>query len=371
MDARHPAVEGLGVRQFQGRYAGKRVLLTGHTGFKGSWLACWLAQLGAEVTGYALDPDAMPNHWDLLDAPATDIRGDVRELSPLMDAFARSRPEVVFHLAAQTLVRQSYGDPLNSWSSNVMGTANVLEACRRTPGVRAVVVITTDKVYANREWPWGYRENDTLGGHDPYSASKAACEMVVDSYRKAFWHAPDAPLVASARAGNVIGGGDWAADRLVPDLVRAVTAGVPLEIRHPQATRPWQHVLECLSGYLMLGERLLAGDRACADAWNFGPAHADNRRVGDILAALARHWPELRWQAGPPSPLHEAGLLQLDCARAHSALGWQPVLGLDEALALTAQWYRHHHATGQAQTRAQLDHYLAAAQAAGARWITP
>lgn len=357
--------------QFNGRYAGSRVLLTGHTGFKGSWLTSWLQALGAQVTGYALDPEGTPNHWDLLAQPATDLRGDIRDLPALTDAFAQSRPEIVFHLAAQTLVRQSYGDPLNSWSSNVMGTANVLEACRRTPGVRAVVVVTTDKVYANQEWPWGYRENDALGGHDPYSASKAACEIVADSYRKAYWHGPDAPLLATARAGNVIGGGDWAQDRLIPDFVRALDAGKPLEIRHPQSTRPWQHVLECLSGYLMLGERLLAGDRACAQAWNFGPAQEDNRRVGDILAALGQYWPALRWQAAPPSGLHEAGLLQLDCSRARTQLGWQPALTLDDALAMTAEWYRHHHQTGAALTRPQLERYVAAAQAAGCQWVTP
>lgn len=363
-------MENVGIRQFEGAYAGVRAVVTGHTGFKGSWLAAWLGSLGARVTGLSLPPSMEPNHWDLLAQDIDDVRGDVRDAGQVAAAFARTQPEIVFHLAAQTLVRESYSDPLNSWSTNVMGTANVLQACRLTPSVRAVVVVTTDKVYANREWHWGYRENDALGGHDPYSASKAACEILVDSYRKSFWGRDKPVLVASARAGNVIGGGDWAADRLVPDLVRAVYEHRTVEIRSPAATRPWQHVLDCLSGYLMLGQKLLAGDSTYADSWNFGPVAEDNRTVAQLLGSLNQHWSDLAWTATPSAGPHEAGLLLLDCAKARQVLGWRPVLQLDDALAMTANWYRHHHRTGQALSLAQLRQYVEKAAQTGARWAS-
>lgn len=251
-----------------------------------------------------------------------------------------------------------------------MGTANVLELCRSTPSVRAVVVITTDKVYVNNEWPWGYRENDRLGGHDPYSASKAACEILAESYRKSFLQEPGAPLMATARAGNVIGGGDWSEDRLIPDLIRAVERCTSLEIRSPHATRPWQHVLECLSGYLLLGQRLLEGHKTFAEAWNFGPSSEDNRSVSQVLAELQRFWPQLAWSVlASPQP-HEANLLYLDCSKARSQLQWAPVWSLEEGIAMTADWYRKHHATGQAVTLAQLSEYLRAAQATGAKWVS-
>ncbi|MNQ20455.1 CDP-glucose 4,6-dehydratase [compost metagenome] len=364
-------MEKMGVTQFGGAYEGTRVLVTGHTGFKGSWLAAWLDQLRARVTGLSLDSATEPNHWDLLPVDALDLRGDVRDRQTVLDSMAQARPEIVFHLAAQTLVRESYGNPLTSWSTNVMGTANVLEACRLTPSVRAVVIITTDKVYANREWHWGYRENDELGGHDPYSASKAACEILVESYRKSFWSSDKRVLVASARAGNVVGGGDWAPDRLVPDLVRAVREGRALEVRSPAATRPWQHVLDCLSGYLMLGQQLLAGNARFADSWNFGPAAQDNRSVAELLGMLTCHWPELAWKAQPSNGPHEAGLLLLDCAKARQALGWNPALQLDDALAMTAHWYRHHHQSGLALTQEQLRQYVDKAASAGCGWVKP
>ncbi len=362
-------MEEMGLNPFGGAYKGARVFLTGHTGFKGSWLAAWLDQLHAQVTGLSLAPSGPLNHWNLLRTRTIDVRGDVRDAETVVSAMAQAQPEIVFHLAAQTLVRESYGDPLNSWSTNVMGTANVLEACRRTPSVRAVVIVTTDKVYANREWHWGYRENDTLGGHDPYSASKAACEILVDSYRKSFWNAGTPVLIASVRAGNVIGGGDWAQDRLVPDLVRAVYEGRALDVRSPSATRPWQHVLDCLSGYLMLGQRLLAGDPAFSASWNFGPAAEDNRSVAELLGRLAQHWPDLAWKAQPSSGPHEAGLLLLDCAKARQSLGWRPALPLDDALEMTADWYRRHHETGSASTSEQLRQYVEQAARAGCHWV--
>lgn len=358
------------MKPFNNLYRGCRALVTGHTGFKGSWLVAWLHQLGAEVTGLSLPPETEPNHWDLLSVKANDLRGDIREFSVVQAAFEQSQPEIVFHLAAQALVRRSYRDPLESWSSNVMGTANVLEMCRHTPTVRAVVLITTDKVYANQEWPWGYRENDQLGGHDPYSASKAACEILVDSYRKSFMHERDAPLLATARAGNVIGGGDWSEDRLVPDLVRAVRADTSLEVRSPSATRPWQHVLECLSGYLLLGQHLLEGRSAFAKAWNFGPAPEDNRTVAEVLACLQRYWPALTWNVSSAPQPHEANLLYLDCAKARSQLQWTPVWSLDDALKVTADWYRHHHSTGKALTHEQLAWYLDSARTVNCSWAS-
>ncbi|CAI8767287.1 CDP-glucose 4,6-dehydratase [Pseudomonas marginalis] len=357
------------MKQFGDVYRGRRILLTGHTGFKGSWMAAWLAELGAEVTGLGLNPESSPDHWSLLNTPALDLRGDIRDAACVRAAFDQSQPEIVFHLAAQALVRRSYRAPLESWSTNVMGTANVLEACRLTPSVQAVVVITTDKVYANKEWPWGYRENDPLGGHDPYSASKAASELVVESYRKSFCSGTNGPLIASARAGNVIGGGDWSEDRLVPDLVRSITASSPLEIRSPESTRPWQHVLECLSGYLLLGQHLLQADKAVATAWNFGPAAQDNRTVAQVLCGLQTYWPELAWHTTATAQPHEANLLYLDCAQARSRLNWQPVWSLEEGLKMTADWYRHQASTGQAITLEQLTRYIDAASRAGCVWI--
>ncbi|WP_043310836.1 CDP-glucose 4,6-dehydratase [Pseudomonas sp. ML96] len=357
------------MKLFGDLYRGRKVLLTGHTGFKGSWLAAWLTELGAEVTGLSLEPNTSPAHWSLLDCSVTDIQGDIRDANLVAQVFHQTQPEIVFHLAAQALVRRSYQDPLESWSTNVIGTANVLEACRSTTSVRAVVVITTDKVYSNNEWPWGYREVDRLGGYDPYSASKAASELVVESYRKSFFSCEGAPLIASARAGNVIGGGDWSKDRLVPDLVRALASKQPLEIRSPQATRPWQHVLDCLSGYLLLGQRLLMADRTVADAWNFGPAVDDNRTVAEVLGGLQTHWPQLSWHCPASVQPHEANLLYLDCAKAHAHLHWKPVWAISDSLAMTAQWYQQHHLSGQAITINQLQHYIEAARRAGCVWV--
>ena len=354
--------------QFGGTYQGRRVLVTGHTGFKGSWLSLWLEQLGAKMTGVALAPITTPSHWNLLDLDVNSRTIDIRDRAALGGAVAEAEPEIVFHLAAQPLVRRSYVDPCETWSTNVMGTVNLLDACRHTPGVKAVVVITTDKCYENREWAWGYRENDALGGYDPYSASKAGAELVTASYRSAFFKHGHGPLVASARAGNVIGGGDWSDDRLIPDLVRAVARGQSLEIRSPRATRPWQHVLESLSGYLLLGERLLAGDEAFSGPYNFGPEQEGNRSVEDVLTRLRSHWPELAWNVSSAEQPHEANLLYLDSAKSRGQLRWQPVWGLDSALKATADWYREFYASGNAASREQLAQYVAAARAAGVPW---
>ncbi|MGH8555996.1 MAG: CDP-glucose 4,6-dehydratase, partial [Methylococcales bacterium] len=284
-------LESLAVNLFGDCYRGRRVLLTGHTGFKGSWLALWLRHLGAEVTGLALAPATTPNHWDMLGLDISEHRIDIRDAGAMQRAALEARPNIVFHLAAQPLVRRSYRDPLETWSTNVMGTANLLEACRKISGLQTIVAVTTDKCYLNQEWPWGYRETDPLGGHDPYSASKAGAELVAASYRASFFHGENTPLLATARAGNVIGGGDWLEDRLVPDLIRALTKNETLEIRSPGATRPWQHVLDSLSGYLLLGQKLLECRQDFAEAWNFGPDPESNRTVAEVLAGLSKHWP--------------------------------------------------------------------------------
>jgi CDP-glucose 4,6-dehydratase len=327
-------------------WGGKRVLLTGHTGFKGGWLSLWLQQKGAEVCGVALPPLPGPNLFQAA-AVASGMRsvlGDIRDVDLLTRVFAEHRPEVVFHLAAQPLVRSSYQDPLGTYSTNVMGTANVLEAARRTEGVRAIVAITTDKCYENREWDWPYRETDRLGGYDPYSNSKACAELVVSAYRNSFFNPAEysrhGVALATARAGNVIGGGDWAEGRLIPDMMRAYTAGEPVRIRSPHAVRPWQHVLEPLRGYLAVAESLCDG-AANGQAWNFGPEQSDARPVEWIVRELAGIWGEgARWELEQVVQPHETRVLKLDCSKTAARLGWRPELRLRDALAMTAVWYR-------------------------------
>ena len=333
---------------FGGFYLGKRVLVTGHTGFKGGWLALWLHELGAIVHGYALNPPTEPSLFEsagIGTALASDTRADLADLAQLQAALDNAKPEVVFHLAAQPLVRASYRDPLGTLATNVMGTAHLLEAVRATRTVRAVVLITTDKVYENCEWAYPYRELDPLGGHDPYSASKAAAEIVAASYRSSFFEGETShpACVATARAGNVIGGGDWASDRLVPDCVRAFTKNEPVRLRFPQAVRPWQHVLEPLTGYLQLAQRLFAPDGAkFAKAWNFGPDASGDATVGEIAEATARLWGGGAGVERAPSTdtSHEAGLLRLDSTLARTELGWKPRWSLEQALMQTVTWYQ-------------------------------
>lgn len=326
-------------------WEGKRVLLTGHTGFKGSWLALWLRELGAEVTGFALDPATEPSLFELarVGSDIKDVRGDLRDLGALLEVVADAQPEIVLHLAAQPLVREAYRDPLGTYSSNVIGTLNLLEAIRQVGGVRSVVLVTTDKVYANQEWPWPYRENEALGGHDPYSSSKACCELLAQSYTASFFspasHAEHGLALATARAGNVLGGGDFAAERLIPDVLKAWSAGEPVTLRYPQAVRPWQHALEPLAGYLLLAHRLYTRGPEFSGAWNFGPAEGDMCSVGDVVGHLARQWPDAPGVRVEASELHEAGVLRLDSGRARQLLGWRTRWSLRECLEHTLQWH--------------------------------
>jgi len=328
-------------------WRGKKVLLTGHTGFKGSWMSLWLEQLGAEVTGYSLPPPTTPSLFESASVASgmRSITGDVCDAPFLKQAMAECKPEVVFHMAAQSLVRVSYEDPILTYQTNVMGTAILLEAVRTAESVRAVVVITTDKCYENRNWVWGYREVDRLGGHDPYSNSKACAELVVSAYRDSFFEAPVGnarPVaLASARAGNVIGGGDWARDRLLPDAIRSFADGKTLKIRYPQATRPWQHVLEPLRGYIMLAQSLYERGSAFASAWNFGPKPGDAQPVRWIVEKIISAWDSpATWEIDGGDHPHEAQVLQLDWSKAAQQLGWHPALDLTDALTMTVDWYR-------------------------------
>lgn len=352
-------------------YRKKRVLVTGHSGFKGSYLSWWLSRLGAEVGGLALPPETDPNHLTLLGSELTFADScwcDLRDEAGLGGAFDRFQPDIVFHLAAQPLVRRSYAEPAATFAVNVMGTVNVLEAIRRTHSVRAAVIVTSDKCYENRERREGYREDEAMGGHDPYSASKGCAELVTSSYRRAFFHDGRA-LVASGRAGNVIGGGDWAADRLVPDLVRAAVSGTPAIIRNPDAVRPWQHVLEPLAGYLELGRKLLEGQAEFADGWNFGPGEESATTVGEAAETLHRVWDRFVFAIDPSAEApHEAKLLRLDCAKARRKLNWHGVWDSRTAFEVTGQWYRNYYQTGTVNTAQDLATYVAAAEKAGLSW---
>lgn len=328
-------------------WQGRRVFLTGHTGFKGSWTALWLSSLGAQVRGFALDPDTQPNLFSSANVSQgiDDVRGDIRNLQHLTDSMAQFAPEVVLHLAAQPLVLKSYEDPVATYAINVMGTVHLLEAVRRCPTVRAVVCVTTDKCYRNQEWVWPYRETDPLGGHDPYASSKACAELVASAYRDSFF-----PLarfqqhrvaLATVRAGNVIGGGDWSADRLLPDLVRGFTSNAPTLIRNPLAVRPWQHVLDPLYGYLLLAGKLLRGETSYASAFNFGPAEEDAWPVQRVANKVVELWGAgASWTQDPLSRPHEARLLRLDSSRAHNEIGWKPRLNIDHALDWSVHWYK-------------------------------
>jgi CDP-glucose 4,6-dehydratase len=329
-------------------WQGTRVFITGHTGFKGGWLSLWLASRGAQIRGYALDPATQPNLFTAASVATIldDVRGDIRDYSKLEASMREFAPEVVFHLAAQPLVRRSYVDPLGTYATNIMGTVHLLEAVRKTPSVRAVVCITTDKCYENQEWVWPYRETDPLGGHDPYSSSKACAEIVTAAYRSSWFPADrleeHSVALATARAGNVIGGGDWSDDRLVPDLIRGFLAKQPVLIRKPDAIRPWQHVLDPIHGYILLAEGLLARKTRLASAFNFGPNNEDSWSVERIANKLASMWGEgASWIRDPLPGAHEAHSLALDSSKARAEFGWRPHLRIETALEWTLDWYRN------------------------------
>lgn len=362
MAKRQSAMEGVEVTP--DFWCGKRVFLTGHTGFKGGWLSLWLQALGAEVHGYSLNPPTEINLFSVAEigkGMTSSVIADIREADKLSQAMQLSKPEIVFHLAAQPLVRYSYAQPAETYEVNVMGTVHLIEAVRATPSVKAVVNVTTDKCYENREWVWGYRENEAMGGFDPYSSSKGCAELVTSAYRQSFLE-PAGIALASARAGNVIGGGDWAADRLIPDFLRAMDAGQTLMIRSPHSTRPWQHVLEPLSGYLKLAEQLYKDGLLFAEAWNFGPSDEDARPVKWIVERMAAMRKDVIWECDEVPQPHEANYLKLDSSKARSRLDWQPRWRLHTALQKTLAW---HDAWRKAEdmrsvTLAQINDYLSA-----------
>jgi CDP-glucose 4,6-dehydratase len=330
-------------------WKGKRVLLTGHTGFKGSWLSLWLQSMGAQVVGYALAPPTNPSLFEVAEVATsmTSIIGDIRDLEHLRKVFTEQQPEIVIHMAAQPLVRYSYIEPVETYSTNVMGTVNLLEAVRSTKSVKAVVNVTTDKCYENREWAWGYRENEAMGGYDPYSSSKGCAELVTAAYRNSYFH-PDkyqthGVAIASGRAGNVIGGGDWADDRLIPDIMRAIIQGKPVNIRRLHAIRPWQHVLEPLSGYLVLAQKLYEEGASYAEGWNFGPNDEDAKPVQWIVEKLTQAWGEgASWVLDVGNHPHEAHYLKLDCSKAKMRLDWHPRWHLQDALGAIVVWHQAH-----------------------------
>ena len=349
MAERFSALESLEVNP--NFWHGKRVLLTGHTGFKGSWLSLWLQSMGAQVVGYALAPPTNPSLFEIAEVGKgmASIIGDIRDLEHLRAVLVEHKPEIVIHMAAQALVRYSYIEPVETYSTNVMGTVNLLEAVRNTNGVKAVVNVTSDKCYENREWVWGYRENEAMGGYDPYSNSKGCAELVTSAYRNSYFHSDKykehGVALASGRAGNVIGGGDWADGRLIPDIMRAITQGKPVNIRNPYAVRPWQHVLEPLSGYLLLAQKLYEEGAVYADGWNFGPNDEDAQPVQWIVEKLTKAWGEgASWVLDGGDHPHEAHYLKLDCSNAKARLNWHPRWHLEDSLGAITDWYRAYQA---------------------------
>lgn len=358
---------------FGGMYKDKTILVTGHTGFKGSWLAYWLSLMGAKVIGYSLEAPTKPNHIGLLNLDITSVIGDIRDLEKLNQIFETYKPDIVFHLAAQPLVRLSYENPIETYETNVMGTLKVLEACREN-SVKAIVNITSDKAYENKEWIWGYRENDPMGGYDPYSSSKGCADLLVNSYRNSYFNPKEYKkthntLIASCRAGNVIGGGDWAKDRLITDIMLCVSQGKKVSIRNPYATRPWQHVLEPLSGYLHVGQKLLEQKPEFGDAWNFGPSDEGSITVEEVVKNVKKHWDKIEYEIlQDPNQLHEANLLKLDCSKAHILLKWKDVWSSDTTFQKTVEWYRTYYEEDKTLTQEDLKNYIIDAKNKNIQW---
>jgi CDP-glucose 4,6-dehydratase len=358
---------------FSGIYKDKTVLVTGHTGFKGSWLAYWLSQMGAKVVGYSLEAPTNPNHLSLLTLDIETIIGDIRDLKKLNETFEIHKPDIVFHLAAQALVRLSYENPIETYETNVMGTLKVFEACK-THHVKAIVNITSDKAYDNREWVWGYRENDPLGGYDLYSSSKGCADLLANSYRNSYFNPKEYKkthhtLLASCRAGNVIGGGDWAKDRLIPDIMRSVSLNKKVSIRNPNAIRPWQHVLEPLSGYLAIGQKLLEEYVQFGEAWNFGPAEEGIITVEEVVLHVKKQWNKIDYEIDrTPTHVHEANLLKLDCSKAYSLLKWKNVWNSETTFEKTAKWYQSFYESNTVLTSNDLQDYIFDAKHKNITW---
>lgn len=354
-------------------YKDKIVLVTGHTGFKGSWLVYWLEQMGAKVIGYSLEAPTTPNHISLLNLDIVSIIGDIRDLNKLNQIFNEYKPDIVFHLAAQPLVRLSYENPIETYETNVIGTLKVLEACKRSK-VKAIVNITSDKAYKNKEWVYGYRENDPMGGYDPYSSSKGCADILASSFRNSYFNIKDYKkthntLLATCRAGNVIGGGDWAKDRLMSDIMISVSQGKKVSIRNPNATRPWQHVLEPLSGYLHIGQKLLEEKVEFSGAWNFGPSDEGSITVEEVVKNVKKHWDKIDYQIDKdPNQPHEANLLKLDCSKAHILLKWQDVWDSQTTFEKSVKWYKAYYENNQILTSDDLESYIADARAKNIEW---
>ncbi len=368
-------MENLGIEQlFGGIYKGKNVLVSGHTGFKGSWLSYWLQKMGASLSGFSLAPNTTPNHFQLLQTEINSVISDINNLNSIMETIDLYKPEIVFHLAAQPLVRDSYDDPLTTLSTNIIGTANLLEACRNKDFVKAIVIVTSDKCYENNEWVWGYRESEPMGGFDPYSASKGCAEIIVSSYRRSFFNLNDYnkkhdTLIATARAGNVIGGGDWSKDRLIPDIVKATHKKEKVIIRNPNATRPWQHVLDPLSGYLLLGQRLLEGKKEFAEAFNFGPTEEGASSVLDILKHSKEVWDNIDYEIDKSTNHpHEANYLKLDCSKAHLKLNWKNNWELKDTIEKTVNWYKEYYLHGMHYTDSDIINYIKDAKSKHLIW---
>ena len=359
---------------FGGVYFNKKVLVTGHTGFKGSWLVYWLEKMGAEVFGYSLENPNEIKHISLLKPNIHSQIGDIRNYEDLAFYVEKVQPDIVFHLAAQALVRASYDNPIETYSTNVMGTLHVFEACRKVKSVKAIVNVTSDKCYNNNEWVWGYRENEPMGGYDPYSASKGCAELVTSSYRNSFFNLDTfnknhEVLLASGRAGNVIGGGDWATDRLIPDIVKATAQNGTVKIRNPKATRPWQHVLEPLSGYLNLGWKLLEKDKSFADGWNFGPDNSSNLAVDEVIELSQKYWNSIQIEFSTnPNDLHEANLLMLDCSKANKIMKWSAVWNFEKTIEKTIGWYKDFYLNQKINTDSDLIDYVNDAKNKGILW---